>query len=910
MKKKRNTAGAEPISANDTVAPARSAEFQQLLHLAAQHGIDQAALCRLLWLLNAHPRLMGHQRCLENLGSLLSTTDFVDPLDRWASEWIEDIPAWQSICNWARQLDHHSGDGLEEFFRQPRTGRHHLLMRHGINRHPGAGAIWIRHHDDPIAASATATLKATSRAFRLLQWHLFCSQAEARYDSSSLDQFMHYDQPGEWPAWPRPAAAIGLALRDFSYHRWDTLMLNLPQDTELDAFAAALVDDKDALLEPYDSDEARQRVTALISYFQSILAMLEGRLEERRRGGGGGRGGSRRGIPGFIHFTMSPQVFFDPPEPDSEDEDIPSRNFTRVHFHTDEISPAVNAELEGQDIAPGEDLHPVMDLFPADSRPGGICSLWAARQAIESAAQDHFWDKSQLTPVELAALLDAIDLLPCSPAGVGSPGRKSEPCLLLRTMLLLGCPLEEARTIRVMTVASFAEAVRAGQPASTRLLLVSADGNACVGFAIPAISPRYRAPPKAALVANSHAAHAYLTLPDSTHLGSSLLAHKRSHSTDVEGAVFQEPALAMEAAAKLLLHAVNHKLDPDSRPRVTLTKVQRKLPSLLGRYGLEEVGVALICGDRRYVSEARLHYTQHPAERLAQAYSKAVRRLLAEGGHVGELRSTQDLPRCSIASSDMVGARLIVRHDDLYRLVAELREVIGTRPRQLRSAYHSYHRAFLLYTLLMQSLATGIRPSSDPDMIASQISQHSPLSNRYATIVSVVEKDSQYQSRARAVGIPKRLQDQLGHLRAHAREAWRWQPTDLVLPKGSAAQSMFLDWSDDDAVPRATVVRPQWIADQLHSQGMSAAANFHRGYLRSQLLSQGCPEEVINTFLGHAPKGQSLHNLHASFDVDHHVREITAHLERIANDLGLMPLPSLLADDWSDVPDDYRRPPK
>lgn len=45
-------------------------------------------------------------------------------------------------------------------------------------------------------------------------------------------------------------------------------MLNLPQDTELDAFAAALVDDKDALLEPYDSDEARQRVTSHSSLCQ------------------------------------------------------------------------------------------------------------------------------------------------------------------------------------------------------------------------------------------------------------------------------------------------------------------------------------------------------------------------------------------------------------------------------------------------------------------------------------------------------------------------------------------------------------------------------------------------------------------------------------------------------------------
>ena len=47
--------------------------------------------------------------------------------------------------------------------------------------------------------------------FRLLQWHFFCSQAEARYQHSTLEQYLQYDRMGEWPAWPRPAAAVGRA---------------------------------------------------------------------------------------------------------------------------------------------------------------------------------------------------------------------------------------------------------------------------------------------------------------------------------------------------------------------------------------------------------------------------------------------------------------------------------------------------------------------------------------------------------------------------------------------------------------------------------------------------------------------------------------------------------------------------
>ena len=87
------SAGADVLDRGDTVAPTQSSIFVQVLNAAEQDGVDRHALGRLLWLLNAHPRLLGHRRCLQNLQSLLSTPGFVDVLQGWAGAWTSDIPA-------------------------------------------------------------------------------------------------------------------------------------------------------------------------------------------------------------------------------------------------------------------------------------------------------------------------------------------------------------------------------------------------------------------------------------------------------------------------------------------------------------------------------------------------------------------------------------------------------------------------------------------------------------------------------------------------------------------------------------------------------------------------------------------------------------------------------------------------
>lgn len=886
------SAGADVLDRGDTVAPTQSSIFVQVLNAAEQDGVDRHALGRLLWLLNAHPRLLGHRRCLQNLQSLLSTPGFVDVLQGWAGAWTSDIPAWAAAAAWANALAGPALPALEEFTREPRNAHHHVMMRHGINRHPVAGALWIRHHSDPTPSVPTADLAPAGRMFRLLQWHLFCSRAEVRHTHSTLEQYLGYDRPREWPAWPRPAEAAGLALRHFSYARWDELLQDLPFETSLDDFSDALVDECDRLLDAHGDGEARPRIVALTSYFEDYKRHFEGRPGRTRRARAGGRGGARKGIPGFVHFSASPLVLFEPPEPATGDEDVPSRNGTRAHLARDELTPQAIAELEKLGIAPGEDLQPIMDLFPLEERPGGIHSLWIMRQATEAAAQRAYWDRTQLTPLEVRVLLDVIDDVMVERGDPIDQGPCRSAALLLRCMLTLGCTMEDARTMRTMHASDLDSCALGSESLASRVVLVDGHDGSIAGHALAAISPRYVSTSPNIFSVAADAATPYITLPDLAGLGADLLHHQRAEGRDVGSQVFGEPADQLDGSIARLLQAANRRLDPLSRPRLTTTKVSRKLPSVLSRAGLDEVGVAIVCGDRTYEAQARLHYTQHRADELAAAYARALRRMFAEAGRPIAPASPARQPACSA----MVGARLVVRREELARFVGALRSEVALMPSPSRSARHRYHQAFLLYTLVMQSLLAGVRPSNRPERILEEMLAHPEPDRELPLVISVVEKDDQYEARARVAAIPHRLKSQLSHLVAHARATWRWQPTNLSTPACSQAQRTFLDWADDAVKPQAQVIDAHWLGRQLATFGLLGAANFTRAYVRTWLLRDGCPEQQIDACLGHANAGQSPTSMHGTFDFMQHLRGLGMRLERMADELGLHPVASHLAD--------------
>lgn len=883
----------ERLDARDTVAPSRSESFNDVLACAGQSGADPDALARLFWLMNAHPRLLGHRRCLQNLPCFWQTPDFIDGARAWAGSWIDDLPAWSIAAQWAANISGSVLSKLADFAREPKDALHHVLMRHGINRHSIAGVLSIRHHADVDPSIPTHNLPRAAKHFRLLQWHLFTSHAEARHHRSTLDQYLQYDRPSEWPAWPRPAAEIGLAMRHMSYAEGDALLESLTFEPQLDLFVENLAGRKKELTDIFRERRERPQLAAILNYFEDFKLYFSGMPVQRRRGNGGGTGGARIGVPGYVHFAASPQVFFQPPESDSRDSDVPWRDATRVFIHPQGLTPDALGELEEVDIAPADDLQPVMDLFPIDGRPGGVHGLWTMRTTIEAAAQRFYWDKSQLTPNELAALLGTIDPIALKADHAEALATQTEAALLIRCMLTFGCKQEEARTVRSMWTSDFDALVATGGEVLTRVVLVCPNTGLCAGFALPAIHPRYRSPPSQTPSTIARPVTGCLRLPDVLGLGDALLERQRHADVEVGGAIFSQPADALEAEIRHCLMKVNERLDDQSRPRVTAIKISRKLPSVLSRAGLDDVGVALVCGDRQYESEARLHYTQHRQEALQKAYDKAIRRIHVESGRpirTGNQFKQPDSPA-------RVGARFIVEDESLRRFLSNLRLEIRKRPPSRRSSQHRYHRAFILYTWLMQSLLTTVRPSAHPERLLAQLLRHECHLGIERRILPIIEKDDQYQALARPAVILPRLQRQYHHALKHASETWRWRPPDVSFPCVSPAQSVFLDWDGDQPQPVAEIVSPKWLASQLIDFGLPVPANFARGFMRTWLLKDGCSEQIVDAFLGHSGIGKSSVSMTATFDYSAHFRELNERLDHMAKSLGLDPVASLLAGD-------------
>jgi hypothetical protein len=912
MDAKDTPADSEPdLEQFDVVAPCEAPAFLALIERATAAGVDVEVLRGMLWLLNAHPRLLGHRRCLANLGEMLSVPSLVDRLADWAGEWQQQIPEWHSIIGWAASLQPAHDDQLEPFFNEPRHPTHHVLMRHGMTRHPMTSALWTRHHADPEPDPPHARLSPASRAFRLLQWHVFCIHAEFRARTSSVQQYLHYAGRDEWPAVPMRTDDAGRAVRELSHPEYDDLLQTLPLEDSTFDYAIELISGQDDLLELAELVDAGARAVALLRYFNTFLELVAGSDVARtaRATSHGRKTGSRKTVPGFVHFGAAPRVLFEPAAQASSDEDIPTRDFARIHVSARALTTQVLIELESQGLAPQEEAQPILDLFPAGERAGGMNSLWMQRQALEAAAQRHAWDRRNLTPFEVGAVVRVLEeSAPRLCADATDKLVTREASLAVLGMLLLGCNLLDVLGLGIVSRERFAEMISSASPLPFGRWLVHDELETCAGIAVTSIQPAYRTPQSSAFASCAERALPFLLLPDVAGFGAGLLSHIQQFGPP-DGKVFSSDIAALTPEVDGFLKRANQQLDPDSRGRVTLAKVRDKVASLLTRAGLDETAVAIITADRDCTGQARLHYTQHLVSRLQEAYRKATKRMLREAGITQMLASSPgviEVPTKDAAhqpqgtAGGVVGARLIVAKNHLRDFVGRMRDRLERVPERSRSAWHAYHDAFILYTVVIQHMTTGVRLSSTPQrfmksLLEAEATMASAGRDAHLLIEAVADKDDQYVARARATPIPDRLETQLYFLAVHAQAAWRWMPSDLVMPSDDAAELAFVSWADGPGPRRASVVQPGWIATQLAELGLPVPANFHRGYLRTHLLRNGCPQQSVDAFLGHANVGETPHVRHGSFDYDVYRQTIDRYVCDICDEIGLVPISSRLA---------------
>lgn len=196
-------------------SPRTASAHISLLEAISQAGLDRDALRRLLWLINAHPRLIGHARIFKQIGELLSSNRFSQDNLRWAQPWVGYLPAWIELCNWIwnKRRELRLWPGLSEIDAQPSSYFDHPILGEGIIRHAVVGALWCQFPSKASESQSILFEGLSPERFRILQGHILAFQCDCRFRLSTLEFYESYDGYEERPIAPVHTAQLGRAVR-------------------------------------------------------------------------------------------------------------------------------------------------------------------------------------------------------------------------------------------------------------------------------------------------------------------------------------------------------------------------------------------------------------------------------------------------------------------------------------------------------------------------------------------------------------------------------------------------------------------------------------------------------------------------------------------------------------------------
>lgn len=878
-------------------APANAPAHCALLDAISSAGLDREACRRLLWLINAHPTLVAHVRVFEHLLSHLESHLCDQNLLVWAGNWKQDIPQWRGLCRWIvanRHILPHL-DGLDEFDRQPRSTQDNPHLHKGVGRHGVVAALWNRHETvETYPPRDDGSQLAAERYFQL-QTHLFLSYADSRHRLSALEFYESYADPIERPIAPALTAGVGLAIREFSHQGYSWLFERFPSACPTDEYPTALDNFNVAFPEIDDGtvDDVMRYLGAIKRYFLRFDRVLTGWRppQHRRRHQGGGGGRQRR--PGFVHFSAASGVYFDSGRNKPDDTDFPFLPGVPVYIDLDgeeNDDPNLN---EQSGLAPEDTLEEVFSLYFPEELNGKLASARHQYLAMEMQAQHLPYSYLRLTPFELRRIVNCrvqafhghVYFPPNT--RVQQARREAIAAMMLKLMLLLGQPSSVIRLMRFAwhTLPQVSQETLPAVDQVTLLLQAPAandwDHATVAGFVMPAIIPDYKTElPDALDEVNRPLCDSFL-LPDMLGAGAELLEFLRQEARPNERIFGIEPETARAEITRLIERC--------GVDRLTTDKLGATLPGILLDQTGDQSLVWMVTADQNHANEPRIHYTRHAVPVLQRAYCNAIKRLAS----MGRLKPKQWTPplRTGSETTASVGARFVILLAELRTLIAQLLNTLRLPMRDpfRHTQIRRYHDSYLLYTWLFQSLQTTVRATTRPNSLYQAGERHASINQR--VLCGLSDKDGRYTTKARLVSLSPSLLSQFSHYRAHL--------DHLVQRLGMRRDFQSVDAAD---LPLLVIsekkewapLSPRWIEAELATRFAPLPANFHRAFLRTELLERGCNAESVDAFLGHANLGESPFSRYSTFDYGMHLPLIEQSLDAIRQELGLVPVASRL----------------
>lgn len=873
--------------------PSESKAFRSLLDAAVTAGHDRDALRRLLWLINAHPELISHAHVFQHIGAMLPLLEnaSLGPIDGWGT----DIPAWRNFCEWADQKRDALATlpGLARFALQEKGSTGHPLLGEGVGRHGVVTALWSSHeslgkHDRyPPPEHETHAVR-----YFYLQAQLLRGYIEGRWKFSSLDHFEAYDRAKESPIAPALTGGPTLAMREFSFTRYDGFLAALDPTFPADEFNRQLLNFNGDVqqLSPQYRDDGLRYLASMKRFFRGVARVMSGRRPIRvtRRREFGGGGGGHKWRTGFVP-ARAPGVYLENPPPRKSDPDFQYSSAVRAWINPgdDPVDQLKNVELSG--LAPSEVLESVFELISATEYQAAMQAERFKRLAIEGSAQYFPWGLENLTLGEQMTAWDkihqAIAAYYGKPSNVSAARYRLIAGLALKFMMLFGQPVERARLMRIRWINPDAAFDPLDPPeieyATLFCRLPATEGAApkILGFGLPALSPDYATELDEELEELSRPIADGLILPDLSDLGEDLLRFVTLENRS-DDRVFGIDPEKLSTEIKGLLRELDKRFTADKFERILATEIVKQSRDL--------VMVWIVTANQEARNEPRLFYSRKSLVDLRNAYSGAARALLRRVG----FRPTNVLEPRIDGESFSIGARFVLRTDELAGLSSGLREKLKNWRREPcdRTEIIQYNNLYLFYTYLFQSIVTSIRAITQPvGLMQDWILAGSPKSGIQT---GLSDKESRYFEKTRLVEILPELAVQYHHTHLHVQSLInRLNLERAWIAKSPEEQLLVVVDQDLDIEP----VRPGWIEQQfkLHL-GVAVPANFHRAFMRAELTDRCVPPEIIDAFLGHANHGESPFSIFSTFDYARALDVLVRNIREVLVDLGLEPIESRL----------------
>lgn len=892
-------------------APFESPAHLSIIGAAENAGHDRDALRRLLWLVNAHPTLVAHAQVFQNVLAMLESASCQPDELAWASDWALDVPSWHALCRWMsddRQLLAKL-PGLDEFDRQPRHEHDNPHVRQGVGRHGVAACLWNRHESSP-SYPPEANGPVSAKHYFTLQTEVFLSYVESRHRLSDLGAYEHHAGLDEWPVAPAPTAALGLAVREFSHAHYAALLSQFPAAASPLEYTRALTGSEfvvDESLFPTTGDSSDSLVLDAVRYLETIrryfrrFALVMGGWvpPQRRRQGRGGSGG-HGWRSGFVHYQPGSRVLISKREPRPDDPDMPYQQSDQVWIDLAVEDDGCAGTMTGE-VERLENLEALFRLYDPEEIGGRLHQRRLQDLAMESHAQHFGFDYARPTREELFDLhlhLESVidDYLHGNPVNVQKARMRARAALILKVMITLGQSLERARQLRFAMI-SAQQLLRGELPVvdePTLLLVESEEDVPCcgpvAGFCMPSNGPDYQleladqpedvdeTPGVRLEEINRPLVEAFL-LPDTLGVGQQLHLFMQKQERPNRYVFGVEPAVAKSSTLELLRETGHDRLTPE--------KICRVLPGVLLDQGFDQTVTWMLTCDASRANEPRMFYSRHSVANLQRAYARATRRIARD---LGTQPMSPDIPDpLGSENAPSVGARFVIRLDDLKGMITSLKEQLKD-PRRMPlelPGIRRYHDAYLLFTWLMQSLHTSVRPISRPNGIYAFWN----AATETHPWVGLSEKDNRYSGKARPVRLAPLLEAQFAHYQQHLRALANRLGLSYKLRAQTQEDLPLFVVADGGKIE---VLRPKWIETQLRKRYAPLPANFHRAFLRTELLERGCGPETVDAFMGHANVGEAPFSRYATFDYGLFWPSIENALRSIHEELGLEAIPSRL----------------